>query len=287
MSERICVGNCNRRYRREQDVYSAAVDAWHAHQLARAEATAAGKDADEDPGPEQDPPVEPTLRPYAGNPIWCLTDSAAVRSALVDLDDKMTLHLLAGDGHGSATSEERVSGSAEPGSPSPAHDDLDELVEWLADWEAALRESQRWPAKPYRGVSAPALTSALAWLTTHLDLILAHPDLAEGFGTGVLRWHARLEAATKTRIKPRWIARDLRCHQCHAKTLAQLEGEDRVECRNPSCGENRGGPGVMTLEEYNGRVDGARPAAKLARMAAAAEKQPTPFPDYGAKSGRA
>ncbi|MDH2424775.1 hypothetical protein [Sphaerisporangium sp. TRM90804] len=287
MSERACVGNCNRRVRAEQDAHSEAIDAWHAHQLARAEAIDAGQDPDEDPGPETDPPAEPTLRPYAGNPIWCLTDAAAVRSALVDLDEKMTLHLLAGDGHGSLNFQDRVSGSAEPGSPSPAHDDQDELVRWLREWEHAFRESQGWPAAPYRGESAPALTSAVAWLTAHLDGILSHPDLAEDFGNGVLRWHARLEAATKTRVRPRWIPRDLRCYQCHAKTLAQLEGEDRVECRNPSCGENRGGPVVMTLDEYNGRVGDAKPAAKLARMAAAAEKQPNPFPDYGLKSGRA
>jgi hypothetical protein len=46
-------------------------------------------------------------------------------------------------------------------------------------------------------------------------------------------------------------------------------------------------PVVMTVDEYNGRVQDARPRAKLARMAAAAERRPNPFPDYGLKSGRA
>ncbi|GGK61585.1 hypothetical protein Sme01_03340 [Sphaerisporangium melleum] len=285
MSEHICPGRCNSRFRDEWDAYHRAVDVWQAVLEARAKRLADNPHADLGTEPER--PAEPTRRPWTGEPLWCGNDAAAVRSALADLDELMALHLAAGDGYGTGSAQERVSSSPEPASPSPKHDDQDELLEWLAVWEQSYRESQGWPAKPYRGVSAPALTSAVAWLTGHLDAILAHPDLAEGFGTGVLGWHSRLEAATKTRVKPRWMPRDLRCHQCHAKTLAQLEGEDRVECRNPSCGEARGGPVVMTLDEYNARVDGAKPAARLARMAAAAERVPTPFPDYGLKSGRA
>lgn len=264
MSEHVCPGNCNRRYRAEWEAYHRAVDVWQAVLQARTARLA--EDPDTDLGPEPERPAEPKLRPYAGAPIWCLADATAIRSALVDLDEQMTLHLLSQDGHGSLPLQERVAGSPEPASPSPAHDTLDELVEWLSVWEQALRESQGWPAKPYRGQSAPALTSAVGWLASRLDTMLARPDLAEDFGDGVLRWHRRLESAAKTR--PRRVTKQLRCPQCHLATLSQLEGEDRIECRNRSCGESRGGPIVLTVDEYDGLAQAALDNAKAARRSA-------------------
>lgn len=244
MSDNVCQGKCNARPRRQAEEYGRALAAWQADM---AEWIA----ADPQPrGPEPVRPAEPTLRWVAGTPLWCLNDSAAIRSALVDLDEQMTLRLLASDGHGSLNLNERVSGSIEPPSPSPAHDQLDELVRWLRDWERAYRDSQGWSAAPYRGESAPALTSCVAWLTAHLDGILAHPELSVGFGSGLLSWHAELSAAAKT--KPRRISMQMRCPQCHLATLSKLEGEDRIECRNRECGANRGGPVVMTIDEYHG-----------------------------------
>jgi hypothetical protein len=173
----------------------------------------------------------------------------------VDLDEQMTLRLLAGDGYGSLNLEERVSGSVEPSSPSPAHDQLDELVRWLRDWERAYRDSQGWLTAPHRGEAAPALTSCVAWLSAHLDGLLAHPDLAVPFGSGILSWHQEISAAAKTRR--RLVAKHLRCPQCRLATLCQLEGEDRIECRNRECGANRGGPVVMTIAEYEGLAQAA------------------------------
>ncbi|MEV0382377.1 hypothetical protein [Nonomuraea sp. NPDC050643] len=249
MSEHVCPGRCNARPRRQVEEHARAVTAW---QKAMAEWIAA------DPttrGAEPDRPAEPTLRWTAGTPLWCLNDSAAIRAALTDLDEQMTLRLLAADGHGSLNLEERVSGSVEPPSPSPAHDQLDELVRWLRDWERAYRDTQGWPPAPYRGESAPALTSCVAWLAAHLDGLLAHPDLSVAFGSGVLSWHAEISAAAKT--KRRRIAMQMRCPQCHLATLSKLDGEDRIECHNRDCGANRGGPAVLTLDEYAGLAEGA------------------------------
>ncbi|MEV8639482.1 hypothetical protein AB0395_48550 [Streptosporangium sp. NPDC051023] len=259
MSDRVCPGKCNARPRREHDDHARALATWQAEM---ADWIAS---SDEDRGPEPVRPAEPTSRWMAGAPYWCLSDSSAVRSALTDLDEQMTLRLLAGDGHGSLSLAERVSSSPEPGSPSPAHDDLDELVRWLREWERAYRESQGWPTAPHRGEAAPALTSAVGWLLAHLDGILAHPDHAEGFGVGILYWHNRLAAAAKTR--PRRISKQLRCPQCHLATLSQVEGEDRVECRNRDCGANRGGPVVMTIDEYEGRAHETIEAARTHRRA--------------------
>ncbi|GAA4962124.1 hypothetical protein HD597_002014 [Nonomuraea thailandensis] len=102
----------------------------------------------------------------------------------------------------------------------------------------------------YLGESAPALTEVASALCAHLDGILAHPGYAVGFGTGVLSWHAEVTSAAKT--KPRRVSMQLRCPQRHLATLSRLEGEDRIECRNRSCGASRGGPVVLTVDEYHG-----------------------------------
>lgn len=263
MSDRVCAGKCNARPRREAEEHAKALAAWQAELAAWVHAN-----DKQTRGPEPARPAEPNSRWTAGTPIWCLSDSAAIRSALADLDEQMALRLMAGDGHGSLNLSERVTSSPEPGSPSPAHDQLDELVRWMREWEAVYRETQGWPTAPYRGASAPALTSSVAWHLSHLDGILAHPDTAEGFGVGILYWHAQLTAAAKTKPKRSHI-KGVRCRQCHAATLYRFEEEDgevRVECRNRDCGANRGGPAVMTLAEFQGHVQ-AEADAEIARRA--------------------
>lgn len=264
MSDRVCIGRCNARPRREAEQHARALAAWQAQMNDWVAAP------DHTRGSEPPRPVEPQPRWMAGAPFWCLADSASIRSALTDLDEQMTLRLMSGDGHGSLNLNERISSSPEPGSPSPAHDQLDELVRWLREWERAYRECQGWPTAPNRGASAPALTSSVAWLLAHLDGLLAHPDTAEGFGVGILYWHSQIAAAAKTKARRRPI-NGVRCPQCHAATLTSLEdddtGEVRVECRNHECGANRGGPVVMTLEEFRGHVDTLANDAAAARRA--------------------
>ena len=107
MSQNVCVGRCNARPRRLAEEHARALAIW---QREMATWATAGHDR----GPE---PVRPAERPVqwvAGTPIWCLSDSAAVRAALVDLDEQMALRLTAGDGHGSLNLQERVSSSPEP-----------------------------------------------------------------------------------------------------------------------------------------------------------------------------
>lgn len=244
MSDQVCPGRCNARPRREAEAFDQAVSSWQANM---AEWIAADPD---ERGPEPARPAEPSARWMAGAPFWCLSDSSAIRSALVDLDQQMSLRLLNGDGHGSIDLNERVSSTPEPASPSPAHDQLDELVRWLREWRTAYWESQHWAIPPYLGESATALTDVVSSLYTHLDGILAHPDYAVGFGSGVLAWHSDITAAAKT--KPRRVSMQMRCPQCHLATLSKLDGEDRIECRNRDCGANRGGPVVMTVDEYHG-----------------------------------
>jgi hypothetical protein len=193
--------------------------------------------------------------------VWCKADVSSVRLALLELDELMPLRLRYADGYESSGSGEPVSGSSEPGSPSPAHDDLDDLLEWLTVWETEYRKSQRFPAPPYRGATAPALTTCLAWLCGQLDRILAHVELGEGFGLGVLSWHARLSGATHTG-PPKRQAKPLRCPSCHLATLTQVEGEDKIECVNPKCEA-----GHLTVAEYEHRVEQAAKALSPTRQA--------------------
>lgn len=257
MSDNVCTGRCNARPRREAEDYARALTAWQSDMAAWTNAEPEVR------GPEPARPAEPASRWMAGAPFWCLADAAEIRAALADLDQQMTLRLQAGDGHRGLDLNERVSSSPEPASPSPAHDQLDELVRWLRDWQNAYWTSQGWPTPTYRGESAPALTAVSAMLGAHLTGILAHPDYAVGFGTGVLSWHRELTAAAKTR--PRRVSKQMRCPQCHLATLSQMEGEDLIECRNRDCGANRGGPTVMTVAEYEARAAELLPAAKQAR----------------------
>lgn len=237
-----CVGPCNHRAR----------EAWRTFHKARLD-HADAVDAWMTQGQQGEPPAEPEqpeIRFWDGAPLVCDTDNARVRSALSDLDELMTLRLLFSDGHSAGEPPERVSGSPEPASPSPAYDDLNALLRWLREMETAYRATQMgWLATPYRGESAPALTSAVGWLTLHLDGILAHPELAADFVHGVLSWHRRTDSAAKS--KPRRRTRQMRCPQCSLATLSQMDGEDRIECRNRECGSNRGGPVVLTVEEYD------------------------------------
>jgi hypothetical protein len=277
--DQTCAGRCNAPARRKQDQYDRDLATWQAAMQKWMTLRENGEDAGEAP----EKPREREIFWTAGTPLWCLSDAAAIRSALTDLDDIVPIRLRHADGLQASGQTEPVGGSKERPSPSSAMDDLSELLDWLRGWEAAYRTSQGWPTAPYRGHSIPALTSSIAWHLGHLDGILAHPgfttddageDLgAVAYGLGVLHWHSRWEASAKTREKARWIARELRCPQCHAKTLAQLEGEEKVECRNPRCGEDRGGPAIFSLDEYVHHVGEAtaeaKAAAKLARMEAA------------------
>ena len=280
MSDQWCPGRCNGGARRRSDDYDRVLALWQADMQAWMDARAKGEDVGDTPTK----PFEPTIYWTPGTPIWCGEDQAAIRAALTALDELMALRLRYCDGYQSNGASEPVAGSKERPSPSPAQDELSELLDWLSQYERPYRESQSMSAAPYRGGSAPALTEATSWALAHLDRILAHPVYAIDYGEGILWWHNRLENATKT--KRQRLSKPLRCPQCHLATLSQWEGEDRIECRNRSCGENRGGPVVMTIDEYQALAVEIAPTPKQARETLAARREPVPFADYGQLSGR-
>ena len=251
VDELICCGPCNNGYRRAHAVYAAALSEWQAAVAAQqAWAARVAQDGLEAAGEEPVPPEHPTesdIRPWRGDPIWCSKCAASVRRQLADLDELMSLRLLHADGYqvpGDPLGERVHRSKGEPPSASPAQDELDELLEWLNSWEQALRDTQPgWGTIPYRGVAAPALTSAVAWLLPRLDVMLAHPDLAEEFGRGVYVQHARLQATTRTR--PPLRHKPLPCPRCHHRSLF-LHDDETVRCHGNEdhCGK------IMSAKEY-------------------------------------
>jgi hypothetical protein len=110
----------------------------------------------------------------------------------------------------------------------------------LLAWEDAYRDTRGWPSPPRRGMLAAVITTTVAWLTVHLDGILASP-VAEPFGTEVTQWHremtSKVKAGTGTHRKP------VPCPRCGLRLLTWTEGGDYVICG----GCNR----HMTVAEYH------------------------------------
>jgi hypothetical protein len=253
MIEQICDGKCNNGYRKAVAAYETAVaewmdaeetyperlDAWQ-NDVAQVGEEAAG------PAPErQERPAEPDIRPWYGEPLWCRRCSASIRACLADIEDLMSLRLAMTDGYEQPGRHgERVGGSKEQRSSSPAHDDLDDMIRWLAGWENAYREAQGARMASYVGVNAPALMTLVSRLLPLLDAILAHPDLAHEFGGEVFREHARLQRLTTTR--PPMRHKPLPCPRCQRLSLF-LHDDETVRCQSSEavdCGR------IMTAGEY-------------------------------------
>lgn len=239
----MCPGKCNNPWRRARAAFEAAWQVWSeadaAYPKVLADWRAAVAEAGEDkagPRPERpEPPDPPRYDPRPGSPIWCDSCTASIRRCLADLDELASLRLTMTDGFqapGQALSDRVVSTKTRP-SPSPGHDDLDDLLHWLTDWEAAYRDTQGWPRAPYRGVSAPALTSVIAWMVQRLDAVLRHPDLAVDFGCEVFLEHAKLQALTSTRPPVR--NKPLPCPRCKRTSLF-LHDDRYVRCAREDCG---------------------------------------------------
>lgn len=250
--EQICVGRCNNGYRKAMTAYDEALVVWedaeetypkrHAewvNLVAQAGVEVAG------PEPERaERPIPPSVRPWYGEPIWCRSCAGAIRRCLSDLDELVSLRLVMTDGYEQPGAAERVKGSKEQRSPSPAQDDLDDVVRWLVGWENAYRESQNLRMASYVGVNAPALMTLVSRILPLLDVILAHPDLAEDFGQEVLREHSRLQRLTSTR--PPMKHKPLACPRCQRLSLF-LHDDESIRCRpseDVDCGR------IMTAKEY-------------------------------------
>jgi hypothetical protein len=240
MSEQLaCPGSCNQRWREARELFAAALQEY-------------------DPlDSSQSRPEPPSIQPWPGDPVWCTVCTSTIGVKLAELDDLAPLRLRTADGHRAADAAERVSGSAEPPSASPAHDDIDDLASMLSGWEAAYRDLKGYPSPPRRGDLADTLTSCVAWLSSHLRGILA-TDLADEFGREILAWHR--ENANKAKAGVRTLRKPLRCPACGMLTLFWTEGEKNVYCADKNCAR------VLSLSDYENEVE--RITADATRRAA-------------------
>lgn len=223
MEEIVCVGGCNRGWRDAELAYARALKVW----------------TETDPTERGDRPAKHTIRPYLGVPVWCLRCTSDIRVKLAELDDLAAIYTAAADGHRTGPAGERVSGGKGQPSPSPTHDDLDELWSVLHGWETAFRGQD---PQARRGYLAQSITTVVAWLSSHFDAVIAHPDIAPEFGQDVRRWHKAFKGKSHAGVEKH--AKKRACPTCDYRTLSWRDGDEYVRCDNPSCLR------MLTLGEY-------------------------------------
>jgi hypothetical protein len=183
--------------------------------------------------------VPEDMLPVPGDPVFCARDAAALRRELAELDDLASIAAAAADGHRGSPERQRVGGTPRTASPSPCADDLDDLASALRGWESAIRGED---PLPRRGYLATEITTVTAWLVTHFDALITHPDIAAEFAAEIREWHKRLAAASKAGTGRHQKGRP--CPRCDRYSLFWTEGTDYIECGTPECGR------LLSLTEY-------------------------------------
>lgn len=242
----VCPGPCNQVYRDALDAYRAALAEYDEHGRLDSNQTR---------------PERPAVRPRRGDPIWCGKHRTRIVDALAQLDTLAGLIGWAADGHAaSSDAAERVSGSAEPLSPSEWGDQLEALTGCLAGWEILYRRhlGAEWVAR--HGELAATHTELISWLGTHLlgprGLLSittpigpspADPPFAAAFGMEILAWHRSWYRTARAGVRK--ITKPLRCPTCHLELMQWVEGDAVVTCENPACHR------VMSYDDYEAMVE--------------------------------
>lgn len=184
------------------------------------------------------------LTPTLGQPIWCPKDTANILTVLDDLP-ALWDQLEADKGRRTGDPSERVDSSGNSLSPSPEHDEQDELLRLLWSWEDAIRDLRAMTLRPGR---RPDLTRALRFHAVHGPWALEQPPVAADYGQELLRKRARLRGRTRTGSGT--VAKGLPCPRCEQRRLVHELGSDYIVCQNGACGR------MLTLAEYDGLIGG-------------------------------
>ena len=230
-----CQGPCNGRARKEQAKFKSALADWDKAMAEREEG---------DPGPPR--PVPPDIRPWQGEPVFCLRCQGALRTKLAELDDLAALLAAIPGLNGPADSAGKVSGSKGKRSPSPFGDDLLELEDWLRNWESLTRLAD---PGARRGYLASVITTLTHQLVQQFDRIICNGDFAADFGSELSRWHATLSA--KAHAGPGIKHQQQKCPLCKEYSLWRSAGEEYIRCVNTDCLR------LMSLDEYDALTDDA------------------------------
>lgn len=237
-SEVPCDGPCNSRWRKAQAEHSKALEEY-------------------DPlDPDQSRPLAPEVYPVYGDP-WCPRCKNQIHEQLGQIDDAAAI-LAAFPPSPNDRSDDKagkVSGTKATPSPSSRMDELEELGEWLRNWESLFRPVVLRVAgihedpKPHRGYLATEITTITAWLVFHFDKCITHPDLAVEFGREIRRWHRDLQERARAGQVDKHVKRQ--CPRCRLYTLWARDGEDYVRCINTDCNRR------MTREELAAMTEAA------------------------------
>lgn len=219
MTGGACPGSCNSRWREAQEAYKQALAFY-------------------DPlDKDQSRPEPPDMRPWEGAPVWCSACQSRISQRLGQLDDLACILQRFADGHRGAPDSPMVSGSTDAVSPSAAADAVDELARMLREWEHAWCDHVGVSYPRHEPDLASWITLAVSWLFARLAKILASP-LAEDFGSEILSWHREL--AGQAKAGTRKLRKPMRCPGCQQLTLTWVEGEEMVNCSDPSCQRTMG-----------------------------------------------
>lgn len=193
------------------------------------------------------------ITPRWGNPLHCDACTHRAHRQLAELPELVAaIHveaLYASRGAKVGTIG-RVSGGT-PAWPGQAARILtDRIVGAMLALEDDIRELRGLSARPGRGLEGAAVTAAARFLNAHLDWALTHhPAAGETHDRDSANPAAQIDAWHQT--AQRFTARAERaehhrtpCPRCTLLTLYRTNGDDYIECRNPSCGT------LLTATEY-------------------------------------
>lgn len=214
--------------------------------------------------------IDHNLEPRGGQPVWCPPCTTAIRAALADLPHLARALRAEIESGISAAISEFVSGSKNR----PVHDHepasflLDEITEWISEWEDTVRKELRLAPRQYTVNRLITIDGAVELLLRHLGWHLAErckpewqhlhvadyagADVARDFGTDLLRYHRQAQVLTGNQDPEPVRIAGVECPGCGYKTLeheVEAESARKMQVTRYRVGSN-GGPLV-------GRVDAA------------------------------
>lgn len=192
------------------------------------------------------------LQPVYGNPVHCLGCQGRAYHQLTELPELLAAVWLEAT-HGTAAKPTGTIGRvgiehAWPGQASRLMTDA--IVGGLVELEDDIREQRGFRHRPSRGAEGQTATGAVSFLLVHLEWALSqHPAATEPYdrdsanpGSQIHHWHKAAQRFTRRDQLRVQLAAP--CPKCDLRTLARDDGDDYIECKNPSCGV------LLTSKEY-------------------------------------
>jgi hypothetical protein len=167
------------------------------------------------------------VAPRYGQPVWCPPCATAIRGALQDLPElavRLSMEINSGIGAAASEAQGIVAGTRERAvhEHQAATFALDELAEWVAEWEDKIRKARALPDRePHINPLHTVLRSSI-FLRRHLAWVLAeHPehDARLGIGKTLLTLYRRLQLMTKTQPVEPERCLGVRCPECDKLSL--------------------------------------------------------------------